>query len=98
MEHTKGEWEVSKHGTPDYAPQYGIHNGGRNDFGIVRGENAEADAQRICQCVNNFDELLEACKACIEMLVDTVNYEQEDEETVQAVKKAEQAIIKAESQ
>ena len=48
---TAGEWIVSKHGTPDYAPQYGIHNGG-NDFVIVKGDNAKAYAARIVAAVN----------------------------------------------
>lgn len=40
--HTPGPWKVSKHGTPDYAPQYGIHNGG-NDFCIVKSHKGDAD-------------------------------------------------------
>lgn len=43
--HTPGPWEVSKHGTPSYAPQFGIYaEGEQNDLAIVKGENAEADA------------------------------------------------------
>lgn len=45
MSHTPGPLSVSKHGTPSYAPQYGIYSDGcRSDLAIVRGDNAEADA------------------------------------------------------
>ncbi len=48
MTHTPGPWSVSKHGTPDYAPQYGIYSDGSgNDHAIVKGEAAEADARLI---------------------------------------------------
>ena len=56
--HTKGKWEVSKHATPDYAPQYGIHKGGTNDFCIVKDKEAEANAHLIAAA----PDLLEACK------------------------------------
>ncbi len=62
--HTQGNWEISKHATPDYAPQYGIHNGRRNDFCIVKGENAEANAQLIAAA----PELLRAVKGEFAML------------------------------
>ena len=67
-EYTKGEWKISKHGTPEYAPQYGIHNGGMRDFCITKGKNAEANAERICHCVNNYDSLQTALKDAIDWL------------------------------
>ena len=46
--HTPGPWEVSKHGTPDYAPQFGIYAADApNDLAIVEGNNAAADAHLI---------------------------------------------------
>jgi len=45
--HTPGPWEVSKHATPEYAPQYGVYTGNGNDFAIVNGDNATADAALI---------------------------------------------------
>ena len=53
--HTAGEWHVCKHGTPDYAPQYGVYADGP-DFVIVRGDNAKADAELIAGAL----DLLEA--------------------------------------
>ncbi len=48
MKHTPGPWSVSKHATPDYAPQFGIYAGDSpNDLAIVKGDNAEADAALI---------------------------------------------------
>jgi len=48
MEKTQEEWEVSKHATPEYAPQYGVYvDGERNGFCIVTGEDAEAKAHLI---------------------------------------------------
>ena len=46
--HTLGPWEISRHATPDWHPQYGVYaEGERNDLAIVTGENAEADAKLI---------------------------------------------------
>lgn len=60
---TQGTWEVSKHATPEYAPQYGIYaDGARNDLCTVKSENAEDDAEFICKAVNCHKDLLEACK------------------------------------
>ena len=64
--HTPLQWEASKHGTPDYAPQFGIYAHGKpNDHCIVTGDNAQADAAFICRAVNNHYELLEACKVAL---------------------------------
>lgn len=46
--HTPGPWSASKHGTPDYAPQYGVYAGdSARDHVIVMGPNAQADAALI---------------------------------------------------
>lgn len=46
--HTPGPWEVSKHGTPDYAPQFGVYAvGASNEHAIVKGPYAAADAALI---------------------------------------------------
>jgi hypothetical protein len=48
MKYTPEPWNVSKHATPDYAPQYGIYANNREyDHVIVKGENAEMDARLI---------------------------------------------------
>ncbi len=54
---TPGPWEISRLATPDYAPQYAIHNGGRNDFCIVKDENSKANARLIVAA----PDLLAAC-------------------------------------
>ena len=60
MDYTKGEWEVSKHATPSYAPQYGIYSEGSNDFCIVKDENAESNAHLIASAPDLFEALKEA--------------------------------------
>ena len=46
--HTPGPWNVSRHATPDYAPQFGIYAGeSARDLAIVKGDNAAADAALI---------------------------------------------------
>jgi hypothetical protein len=43
--HTPGPWLVTKHGTPDYAPQFGIYAEGEpRDLAIITGDNSKADA------------------------------------------------------
>jgi hypothetical protein len=47
-QHTEGPWAISRHGTPDYAPQYGIYaEGGGPDLAIVTGPNSPANARLI---------------------------------------------------
>ena len=60
-------WAVSKHATPDYAPQYGVYagDGSGADLAIVRGENAEADAELIVCAVNCHTDLLAASEAAL---------------------------------
>ncbi len=53
MEHTKGKWKAS--GRSNY---YNIHVAGVQ---IARTEH-EANARRICKCVNGYDGLVEALK------------------------------------
>lgn len=60
--HTKGEWNISKHATPEYAPQFGIYAEDGNDFVIVKGEKAEANAKIIAAA----PELLEALNLAFE--------------------------------
>ena len=58
--HTLGTWEVSKHATPEYAPQYGVYaKGCRQDHCIVRYDNAEANARLIAAA----PDLLEVLKS-----------------------------------
>jgi hypothetical protein len=55
--HTAGPWFTGKHGTPDYAPQYGVYADGGKSIAIVTGENAEKDSTLMAQA----PKLLEAC-------------------------------------
>lgn len=45
--HTLGPWQTARHGTPDYAPQFGVYANAASDLAIVRGPNAEANARLI---------------------------------------------------
>lgn len=61
--HTPGPWEISKHGTPDYAPQFGIYaEGSQNDHCLVRYDNAQANARLIAAA----PDLLAACEAALD--------------------------------
>jgi len=44
--YTSGTWAISRHATPDYAPQYGIYanDASGRDIATVHGENAAANA------------------------------------------------------
>jgi hypothetical protein len=65
---TPGPWEVVKHGTPAYHPQFGVYapNGDGNDHAVVTGDNAEADAALIAAAPS----LLIACRAMLECQAD----------------------------
>ena len=55
---TKGEWDISRHATPESHPQYGVYaEGQQNDLAIVRGD---ANAQFIALAHNAMPVLLEA--------------------------------------
>lgn len=57
---TPGEWGISRHATPDYAPQFGVYaDGASNDLAIVRGE---ANTNFIALAHNTMPLLLEAMK------------------------------------
>jgi len=69
---TPGPWEVAHGGTAKNGKfeitEYFVRKPD-DDVSIAAdiidpktGEPSEANARRICQCVNNFDELLGACK------------------------------------
>lgn len=47
--YTSGTWAISRHATPDYAPQYGIYANDASgwDIATVYGENAAANASLI---------------------------------------------------
>jgi len=57
MSYTKGKWEAKGYEiiTPTGLFELVLMDG-------VGLKQKEANARRICQCVNNFDDLLEACK------------------------------------
>lgn len=61
--HTPGPWNISKHATPDYAPQFGIYaEGCRNDLAYVVHENTEANARLIAAA----PDLLAALQAILD--------------------------------
>jgi len=60
--YTKGEWIVVEE-DESFDIEYRNEDGGGFIAELPKYANAKADAQRIVQCVNNFDDLLEACKA-----------------------------------
>lgn len=63
MTHTSGPWAISKHATPDYAPQYGIYAGDSpNDLATVKGDNAKADAALIASA----PDLLAVCRQLVD--------------------------------
>ena len=66
--HTPGTWEMSKHGTPAYHPQFGVYAASASDHVIVTGKNAEADAEFIVRACNAHDELLAALKRTLARL------------------------------
>ena len=61
---TQGEWDTIRHGTPDYAPQYGVYAGNSpNDLAIVF---READGDFMCMAHAMTPTLIEA----VELLED----------------------------
>jgi hypothetical protein len=51
------KWEITKHATPEYSPQYGIYEeGSQNDFCIVKGEES------LARLISAAPDLLEACE------------------------------------
>lgn len=80
MENTTQEWNITKHATPDYAPQYGIYkNDDSHDFCIVKGDNAEQDANLIASA----PQLLKACSLAVDLLRQHEQYEDDEEESME---------------
>lgn len=51
-----GPWNIAKHATPDWAPQFGIYSGVSNkDLAIVVGENSGGDALLIAAAPDLLD-------------------------------------------
>jgi hypothetical protein len=66
VKHTPLPWEISKHGTPECHPQFGLYaEGCHRDHVIVKGDNPKEDAEFICRAVNSFKSLLAALEECI---------------------------------
>ena len=94
--YTKGKWKIIDRntenapmiGTEDYLYIGEVYNLG-HDVNQTNKDEAEANAKRICQCVNNFDELLEACERLINA------YSPLDGEEPQYIKCIKQSIAKA---
>jgi hypothetical protein len=56
-QHTPGPWEISRHATPDYAPQYGVYTENNRHIATVRGDHAEEDARLIAAAPELLDVL-----------------------------------------
>ena len=92
--HTPGPWEVSKHATPDYAPQFGIYaEGARNDLAIVKGDNAHADAVVMAAAPGLLRALIWAMPYAEAM--HRAEYGEKDTETAASVLQAREALAKA---
>jgi hypothetical protein len=90
MSHTPGPLQVSKHGTPEYSPQYGVYaEGNRNDHAVFTGENAKADATLYAAS----PELLEALKALCECA--ELNQDDMEPDTLTLLPTVRAAIAKA---
>lgn len=54
---TPGTLHVSKHATPDYAPQYGVHDGGSRDLATFHGEHAKENAHLFAAAPRMYEAL-----------------------------------------
>ncbi len=71
MKHTSGKWRIAKREGHSDGVRPVIYTQNVNRIAIIsyRGvpsiAEADANAERICLCVNNFDELVEALESAI---------------------------------
>jgi len=65
--HTQGKWTVDKSGLR-IRSRSGLIATCESEQGKIPEAEHLANAQRICHCVNNFDELVEACQATKEII------------------------------
>ncbi len=84
--YTKGKWKVKRE-----ADWYSVCLGDDEEIARLElCENNESNAQRIIQCVNSHDDLVEACK--LSLFHFKLKYKRE----VKIIDKLQQAINKAE--
>lgn len=90
--YTSGTWTITRHATPDYAPQYGIYANDASgwDIATVHGENAAANAALIAAA----PELLNALIMMLNQFQDHEQYDEDGYDTA-AIEAARQAIINA---
>ncbi len=98
MKHTEGKWKVKNL----RSGKISICLQGKNHFISNHYGNAEANAQRIVQCCNHFDELVEALKGMQAAVVTLMKANPTTEISVQtalllagAREKAKQALANA---
>ena len=85
----QGEWNTSRHGTPDYAPQYGVYaEGSPSDLAIVF---READADFIALAHNLMPQLLKAVELLKEVDAD-FGYNRSQEKRLETALRIEQFI------
>ena len=70
--HTPAPWSTGKHGTPDYAPQYGVYADDGKHIATIRGDSAEADSRLIAAAPDG----LVAAKLAAECLREHTQYDE----------------------
>jgi len=92
MRHTPRPLEMTRHATPDDAPQCGIYaEGSQHDFAIVGGDNAEADASLFIAA----PDLLESLKDMVDMFERHITGKPGPDDAAERWDRARDAITKA---
>jgi len=101
--HTKGKWRIAKREGHSNGVRPVIYTKDVDRIAIIsyRGvpsiEEAEANARRICQCVNSHEDLLDALEAISQWAESRDGSAEQDEKNLMAINEiAKQAIAKAE--
>lgn len=89
--HTKGEWKVRTANNGEISIETTEHNYSGRDICFINMTNdqCEANANRIVNCVNNFDSLVSALKDCVDMInnnCDWTKFNREENRTVEEAK------------
>jgi hypothetical protein len=93
---TKGKWYIDKSGLRIRAKSGSIVYCDSERENNISEQEHLANARRICQCVNNFDELLNISKKLLSCLRAAKAYPQTFNLWNKEIQKAEQAIANAE--
>lgn len=86
---THETWNVCRHGTPDYAPQFGIYTGSETrDFATVSGDDAERQAN-LCAAAPDLLAALGSLMVVFDRLVPVANKYACYRAAMEAIAKAE---------